>query len=768
MSAVSRFRSHGLATAAVLLLLLSSNTRAQDSSRTFLEEFRPGARAIGLGGSLVVQARDASAIFWNPALLPGLLDRQVLISVNEPFSFDYVGFTQFIPLYGTIGVAWARDVSENQVVDRGTLAWGRRFSRVLAFGVNLNLQKHGTAWFADSGVGVLLGNPKLGSLGHPWRDTPREGLWQRLNLGFAVRNLPVGDRLFHTAGELGVSYAVRQLGVVLNSGYTMRKGTNTPHLGFGLELNRNLMVLAGLESFNVDKLGLGMGYSHDNFQFNLTYSTQTDALLLSLTSRISPPPPTLAEPYYEKAAAAFEAKDYAAAVREYRKFLAFDLKSPRADTAARRVRVLERKLAHDRMLVDSLFSVSARLLAKGESKYLYAAVILTKILELDPDNLKARSKMAQVKPYIDEFVKKSIVSGILAFDRKNYFQAQKAFKRALIFEPENAVALNYNAQIDKVLRDLAEQYFYRGVGYYTQKDYAQAREELLRAIEYNPDHKEASSYLTRTMAQLAENEKRVTALIKEGQRLEKQRRFVEASKKYLEVLKLDPENEFVRGRLEVLRSEIVRFVNDKYQLGLRYMRAQEYAKADEAFTEVLSLDPKHRGARINRTRMRQERRQRANNYLAQAEEALRNEDWSQALSLYAKVLAMEPRNAQAMEGRQEAEKRLQIDDLLQQARQAGNNQQYTQAINIYNRILNIDADYQMAKVEREAIQSKVDQLVEKYFNEAMTFYALDQYEEAVRALDKALQLDPAHKGSLEYRRRAQERLQALRKLRTTK
>jgi len=54
-------------------------------SQTTLELFGPNARSMALGGSLVVQARDPSAIYWNPAALSGLKDRTMLISVNDPF-----------------------------------------------------------------------------------------------------------------------------------------------------------------------------------------------------------------------------------------------------------------------------------------------------------------------------------------------------------------------------------------------------------------------------------------------------------------------------------------------------------------------------------------------------------------------------------------------------------------------------------------------------------------------------------------------------------
>ncbi|NIV96826.1 hypothetical protein GWN42_29565, partial [candidate division KSB1 bacterium] len=114
----------------------------------------------------MVQARDPSAIFWNPALLTSSWGRAMLISINEPFGFDFVGLSQFIPLYGTVGVALSRVSTAGETVDKGTLAWGKRFASKLAIGANVNIEKFGDDWFVDGTAGLFIGNPKVGSLGY--------------------------------------------------------------------------------------------------------------------------------------------------------------------------------------------------------------------------------------------------------------------------------------------------------------------------------------------------------------------------------------------------------------------------------------------------------------------------------------------------------------------------------------------------------------------------------------------------------------------------
>lgn len=733
-------------------------------SQTQVEEFKPSSRAIGLGGSLVVQARDPSAMFWNPALLTSLWGRALLISVNQPFTFDFAGFTQFVPLYGTVGVALSRVVTSAETVDKGTLAWGRKFGPRVSLGMNVNIQKQMDDWFAAGGVGMLIGNTQVGTLEHRWRDYQSSKLMDRLSLGLSVKNIPLSDQLFAISGQFGMSYLFPNPGLLLNSGFHIRKGANTAHFGMGYEVNRYVTIFTGFEDMDFSQWGLGMGYTHDNFVLNLTYSREFSRLLFTLSARISPEPEALAVPYYRHAAENFKAKKYRSASRQYRQYLTFELHNLESDTAYHRIRILERKLARDRILVDSLHAVASRSLAQGETQYLRVAVILGKILELDSDNLKARTKLATLKPYIEKFVKRSLADGIFEFREENFFRAKESFNRVLLFDKENQVALSYIARTDQILANLGEEYFYRGVGYFMERNYTWAKEEFVRAMKYNPKLREAKSYLERTLTKLAENQKQVAALIREGQALEKRNRHAEAAKRYLEVLKLDQDNELVKARMATLKPKVARLVSKKYNEGLQHLRAQAYIKAQQAFSTVLSIDPEHRKARTQLLNLRKEKRQTAASYMAQAEEAFQKEDWRAALEMYSKVVKLEPGNSKATQGRRAAEEKLEIDVLFQQGRNYFNNGNYRQAAITFERILQLDPDNRVAKVELDATEIKIDELLEQYFNDGINLYTLDRYEEAIEMWNKALNLRPDHKGSIDYKKQALDRLAALKRL----
>ncbi|NIV96825.1 tetratricopeptide repeat protein, partial [candidate division KSB1 bacterium] len=571
-------------------------------------------------------------------------------------------------------------------------------------------------------------------------------------------------RLFEPSAQLGLSYLIPSLDVLFNSGYHINKGKNTNHLGLGFELNQNVRIFSGLEELDFDKWGVGMGYTHDNFIFGFSYSAELTRILFSLTARISPAPEVLASPYYENAFENFNSKNYKTASHQFRKYLSFDLRNSRSDTARHLVRFLEKKLARDQMMVDSLLTVTSKLLTQGEKQYLRAALILSKILELDPDNLKARSKLATLSAHVDKFVKKSLADGIFEFQGGKYFEAKQSFNRVLLFDKENRAAQNYLSRIDKILKDLGEEYFYRGVGYFRQKNYVRAKEEFLRALKYNPDLGEAKSYLDRTARKLRETNQKIADLIQQGQELEKKKEYVDATNKYLAVLKLDKSNSFVKSRIKVLRPKVNRYIQNEYNRGLKHYRNEAYLEAQEAFSTVLSIDPNHTAARTRLRDLRQEKKAKASSYLKQADLAFRKRQWQTALEMYSKVINLNPGSSLAVERIAEIEQKKHIDDLLKKARAHFSSQDYKEAVEVYETVLQLDPNNQIAKAELDSTQNTIDDLVEKYFNDGINLYTLDRYQEAIEMWNKALALKPDHESSLAYKQQALERIEALKKM----
>lgn len=68
-----------------------------------------GARSVGMGGAAVASVNDASAIYWNPAVIAGFGNRRVLASYTDWFLDTELAFTSIVlPMksFGTIGFSF--------------------------------------------------------------------------------------------------------------------------------------------------------------------------------------------------------------------------------------------------------------------------------------------------------------------------------------------------------------------------------------------------------------------------------------------------------------------------------------------------------------------------------------------------------------------------------------------------------------------------------------------------------------------------------------
>lgn len=749
------------------LILTSTTILAQTETEdlTQVEVFRLNARAIGLGGSLVVQARDPSAIYWNPAALYGLKGRGILISVNNPFTFNFVSVTQFVPLFGTFGLALSRVSASPEKVDRGTLAWGRKIYKRISFGTKLDFLKQKDEWFSAAGAGVLIGNANIGALDKPWRDFFDNRFLDKVSLGVTVHNLPLNKKIFEPSAMIGFSYLFRSAGLMLNSGYHIKKGKNTNHLGLGFELNSKVRLFSGIEELEFDKFAVGMEYTRDNFVFNFAYSKQANKFLFTLSARISPAPSSLAEKYYIKGFELLEKKKYRAASLQLRKYLDFELYNDQSSAVDSVVNLLTTRLERTSSVIDSLLALSEKLLAQENPKFFRAAYVLTRIKELDPDNLTATIKLNALKPAIDVLVRKSLSEGIAEFEADQYFTAQKFFKRVLLFEKSNPAALSYLERIDQVLADLAEEYFFRGVGYYRDKNYQRAKEELERSLEISPQKTEAISYLSKTNKRIQENIKLISKLLREGLELEQRAKYVRATNKYLHVLKIDRENAEANTRISKLRPRINRFIQNKYSEGLRHYQSENFARAIEAFSNVLSIDPEHKNAKRDLAKALNDRKQKANSYVLRAETAFKNGEWQLAFGNYSRALQIEPANSKAIQGKTETEKKLQIANLFEEGRRKNSEKKYLEAVKIFDNILKMDPSNHIVLIELNNTKNKIGQLIEKNFNTGINLFTLDRYDEAIEVWNQVLALNPNHKGALEYKQKAMERIQALKRIR---
>lgn len=737
--------------------------------QTEVEMFVPGSRSVGFGGSLVVLARDPSTIFWNPAALSGLKDREILMSLNQAFAYNFIGLTQHIPMFGTFGAALARITtttdSLSSSVSRGTASWGYEVANAFSLGTNFNIEKRNDELSASASVALFLGNTRIGTFDRPLPVPGRATTLDKLSFGITLNNLALNGRNFETSARFGLSYLFPAAGILFNSGLDVNKGNDSTHLGLGVRLSRRFTLFSGVENLDFDNLGVGLGFSEDIFSFDLAYANNQERFILTISVRISQHPRRIAANHYKSGEAYVKQRKFKLAVQEFKKYLSFKLMDERDLTVQKAIDALEKRELRTRFLADSLYAVSRKLMAKDDKQKLYAALILNRVMELEPNSIRARRNLQILKPVIDDFIANAYDSGVQQFNSGDYADAKKTFKQVLVFDKDNEEASKYITQADSMLSAMAEEYFFRGVGYYQQKKYAQAEKQFSLALEANPEFKEAATYLDRTKAKFGEIADQEARLLQSAKALERKKNYVDAVKKYLEVLNLDQDNGVAKRRIAVLKPKIEVFVENKFQEGLRAYRNENFTAAESALLWVLSIDPKHLAAKRNLAKLRNERAKKVQDYLEQAEAHFQNRRWEEALAYYEKTLKLSPKDSKAQKGKQATESQLQIVRLFEQGQKQFQAKNYAQAAETYRQILKLEPNNVSAQTELNKCTAIIGEMAENLFNAGMKLFTLEKYRDAIRKWDEVLRLEPHHKRSLEYIKQAQQRIRALESLR---
>ena len=284
---------------AVLIIVLPYSSHASGPGTTAANFLKIGigAKATAMGKAFTALADDGTSIYWNPAGLAQLEEREISLMYNRYLMEINQGYMSFaLPLHqGTIGLATnyvnmgdmeGRDEEGNPTGDFSasdfqlSLAYARSFSSQVMFGISTGLLQDAikgereTAWFSNIGllmrtteslsVGVVCQNigSKVGE--DPLPLTLRGGVvarFESFDLELDVVK-PKDNDLYFCAGT---QYRVKQISAV-RCGYGTGRDESTGsgfNVGFGLvisDFNIDYAYVPWGDLDNSQKLSLGIRF----------------------------------------------------------------------------------------------------------------------------------------------------------------------------------------------------------------------------------------------------------------------------------------------------------------------------------------------------------------------------------------------------------------------------------------------------------------------------------------------------------------------------
>ncbi|MFH1258873.1 MAG: hypothetical protein ABII74_03520 [Elusimicrobiota bacterium] len=267
-------------------MLLSAVFAAPIFAENNLSDLSWGVRAIGLGGAYAGISDESSAVYWNPAGLTQIFQKELSGSYsafegeNQEYIFSFVQPTIKLGNFGLSLLSWDLTVTK-KIAEKESivmLGYGKEIFKGFSGGINAKQIKEELAGKSAAGWGMDLG--LLYRFGESWKSKVMENLRFGLSLKNVVApKLDLADKFdrFPFGCQAGLSYGVGgrlpndQL--ILSIDWQKNSGDSTK-LYYGLEypLSNFLKLRLG---FNEEEINTGIGLEGGSLSLGYSLATRS-------------------------------------------------------------------------------------------------------------------------------------------------------------------------------------------------------------------------------------------------------------------------------------------------------------------------------------------------------------------------------------------------------------------------------------------------------------------------------------------------------------
>jgi tetratricopeptide (TPR) repeat protein len=326
---------------------------------------------------------------------------------------------------------------------------------------------------------------------------------------------------------------------------------------------------------------------------------------------------------------------------------------------------------------------------------------------------------------------------------------------------ESGIAFSLSFRFGDAAEAMRSKYFESGMKAYDEKRLSEARDQFALALEYDEYYATAREMVNSTQAELDVN---VAALFDEALKLEERKNYVEAIKRYQTILRMQPNHSKSEDRLETVKPILESNVQRLLLAGDSLRTRRDFERARRIYEQVLDLDPLNERVPERLAELESAVKENVQTIVNRGRTLMSRSQLDDAQKEFERVLTMEPRNADARRGLESIKVR-RTQEIFEKGKSAFNDSNYWVALTTMLEVLERDDKHREARTyldrSREALKPEVDKL----FRSGVQLYIKEEYKASLDELTKILLIDPQHQGTLEYKRRAEEKLKALERLR---
>ncbi|MFQ5627446.1 MAG: tetratricopeptide repeat protein [bacterium] len=740
-------------------------------SQTFHRKKLPGARSVGLGSAIVSSLQNPIAAIHNPAALAVIQDMQIALSSSEFNNLNFIGAARFYPGFGSLAFSYSRpnygELSpfNSQIIDnnlrRITFSYGKNISNTFLAGTSLNWNQ-----LSENNNHLSF---SLGLLAFPATDYELQRLFpnstslfnnvilpQRFSIGLVVQDIAIGKRGLDPYVDLGAYYRLYQDGPTILGALRLTEEKQIPGFGINFPLQHYLHLFSGIENFDFNKSALGVSVLFPRQSLDVSYSVESKTFYLDFSIRIGKSPLQRAKLYREKGVAYARKGNHEKALYELNKYLSY---VPDDSITTVLQKWLLSKIQAKENQINQLLDIAF----KSEQKkwYIRAALIYNYILELDKDNFESQERLSNIAPLVDKSVERLFEKGLDEFKAGRFKVAEKAFKTIIKVRPEHDESVLYLEKIFNYYTQNAEELYFRGLGFYNQKRYEKAIATFEEALDYAINNVETHQYLTLSKEKLTERSKVCNRLLKQAQRYEQKKQYVNAYNTYKRIIEINPEDDETKYALRQLTPRLHRSLDQMVESGQKYFAQGQFGNARMVFQTLLNFEKTSKTANQYLIRLDKQDKLKIDELYRRGLTFFDQQNWDKAIALFDSVLSLQNNYEDIQEKRLEALAKSSFDELLKTADKYYWDGKYMRAIDYYEQILARVPGNQYILRQITDCRYKLNAFIELHFGKAINLYAAEDYRGAIRELKTVLEADPSHTGSQEYLKKAQKRLLAV-------
>ncbi|HEX9828736.1 MAG TPA: hypothetical protein VGB10_00875 [Bacteroidota bacterium] len=308
---------------------------------------------------------------------------------------------------------------------------------------------------------------------------------------------------------------------------------------------------------------------------------------------------------------------------------------------------------------------------------------------------------------------------------------------------------------------LRDRHYEAGMSAFDKQDFRQARTDFLTAHEYDESFANAELMAGRAIAVL---DSLVAQYLQQGTSFEARNNYLEALRRYTRILQIEPGHSEARASIARIGPKREALVQQLVTTGDSLKTRRELDRARQSYTRALDIDPENETIAERLVELEASEKESVQNMLARAKGFADKNQLDEAQQEYERVQALEPGNTAARTGLTNVRtKRIALE--VEQGKALYNEGKHFEALQVFTDILKRDERNREARAQMEQTRDTLQMQVDNFYKVGLQHYVKEDYKSALEFWDKVLLINPTHKATLEYRKRAEDKLKALERLR---